>query len=507
MIIGDTPQTFWARVSLFSALAGEHQDAGPKVWYDMLEMYYLNNGLYDAVAAAYYDDGSWIEGMKPLRNPANRVVEFHVAKLWPGALPDALPILTENERILDPIQKIWAWSNWGSQKQVAARWYANLGDWFAKVVRHTNDQGVVDQVYFQQIKPQHVTDFEEDNRGHITEIRLDYSIDKAENGKTFTRMYTEHWDKKAGLYRTWEHVLDENSSLSSLGEPTTQQTLAELGIDFVPFGHAKFRDVGEKRGLGAYVHALDKIDEVNRQATRLHQMLFRYNKAIWALEANAQDSTGRPLPPPRVSGSTGPNNEGSTLELGDDALISLPGMSKLVSMVPDINYDAALKILQDQMRELEYDLPEMAYYRVREAGGQLSGRAVRLMLSDAIDRAIEARTNAETVLAQVNKMALPVGANAGLFPNIGTYENGDFEHSFRARPVIEQSEFEAAETMRSETQAGVPVVTSARRAGWSDAEIKQMAEDRAAEQKAQQESLAGAMMRAQANFDANGARE
>jgi hypothetical protein len=134
--------------------------------------------------------------------------------------------------------------------------------------------------------------------------------------------------------------------------------------------------------------------------------------------------------------------------------LSLPGMAKLESLVPNINYEAALKILQDDMMELERDLPELAYARISEqGGGDLSGRAIRFMLTPAIDRALEARGNAEAALVRANQMALTIGAAAGLFRGVGTYDAGDFDHSFAARPVITVSEEEEAAALLARAQA------------------------------------------------------
>ncbi len=44
--------------------------------YDLLEAYYLNNGLYWSVERALYEKGFWREPIRPLRNPAHRAVEF-----------------------------------------------------------------------------------------------------------------------------------------------------------------------------------------------------------------------------------------------------------------------------------------------------------------------------------------------------------------------------------------------------------------------------------------------
>src|SRR3989304_4567545 len=135
-VFGDPAQTYWQRVALMKSLA-QAQAILPSAWYEMLEEYYLNNGLYDLVSQALFDNAIWTPGMKPLRNPAHRAVEFYVSKLWPGPLERALPIVAENKRIAEPIQKIWGWSNWASQKQVAARWLSNFGDLFIKVTEKT----------------------------------------------------------------------------------------------------------------------------------------------------------------------------------------------------------------------------------------------------------------------------------------------------------------------------------------------------------------------------------
>ena len=71
-------------------------------------------------------------------------------------------------------------------------------------------------------------------------------------------------------------------------------------------------------------------------------------------------------------------------------------------------------------------------------------------------------------------MALTLGSRAGLFGSIGTYEQGDFEHTFAEREVIPFSGMEQAETLRTEVQAGVPLHLAARRRGWSEKEVQEL---------------------------------
>jgi len=471
-------------VSAWSSAMLANED--PRAFYKMLMAYYQNNGLYDDLMLAMYQLKNWQHGMKPLRNPANRVVEFYVAKLMPGTLPDALPVATRNERIVGPIHQVWEWSNLGARKQVLVRWIAIYGDVFIKVVSKRGDK-----VYLQLLDPTYVSDFTADHRGYLTSVRIDIPMEK--QGLTHTEMWTK------GDYCMWEHRYGLGAELERLGAPLERAPLREFGIDFIPIAHGKLRDIGEKRGVGAFALALDKIDEANRQATRLHQMLFRHNKANWALRANAQDASGRPLPPPAIDGAALVNGV-DTLELGDETVLRLPGLSVLDSLVPQLDYGAALAVLDAQMDEIEQDLPELAYYKLREKG-DLSGRAVRALLSDAIDRLLEARGNVEDLLARADAMALTIGQAVGVFHDLGSYENGDFRHSFAKRDVIALDELDKAEIIQAETAAGMPLATALRRVGLNEAEVQQVMDELGAEEERKQATLGQAMAEAQRRFD------
>lgn len=469
--------------------------------YQVLEAYYNNNGLYEVLAQILKALNTDEAAIKPLRNPAFRVVEFYAAKLWPGTLPEALPIEAKKEIIIPAIQQIWQWSNWNIEKQTAARWFANLGDMFIKVA--TKGQPV-NRVFLQNIKPQYVTDFDADERGYLTYVRLDVpQTRRNEEGKLESYTHTEVWNKES--YRLWEHKHGADMAIESLGTPTAEAALSTFGIDFVPVVWVPFRSVGDKRGVGAFTQQLDKIDEANRQATRLHQILFRYNRALWVLTANSKDAAGRPLPPPKIGGQSTAPGEMGKMDVGDDSILGLPGMSDLDSLIPDIKYDEALNILNAQLDEVRADLPELAYFQLRDAG-ELSGRAIHLLLGDAIDRLIEARGNGESGIIRAQQMALTMGQKAGLekFKNIGSYEAGDFEHKFVERDPFPLSVHELAETAKLMTDGGFPLMTAARFARFSKEQMKELEKDRE-EQQANDATLAKAYTdQAEARASRNG---
>ena len=440
----------------------------PRELYRLLRWYYQNNGLYDELYQALYAVGQERRSLRPLRNPANRVVEFYAAKLWPGQLHEAFDITAgQKEEIIPAIHQVWQWSNWEAQKQVTARWFASYGDLFLKVVQ-SQDR---DRVYFQALEPEYVTDFDTDERGYLIYIRIDVPRQRREGDEVKGYTHTEVWDKATQTYRVWEHTQPEDTELRRLGRPVVEEDMKTFGIDFLPFVHAKFRDVGEARGVSAFTHALDKIDEANRMATRLHQMLFRHNDTLWVLEANAVDGAGRPMPAPSL-----PTDNKGEVVLGNSRIARLPGNAKLSSLVPQLQYEAALLILDAMMDELQRDLPELAYYALREQTA-ISGRAVRLLLGDALDKAEEARGNALAALKRANEMALTIGAHAKLkdFKAIGTWENGDYDHTIELPPIIPLTEAEDLETLQIKREAlEVPIETLWEEAGYSEEDIATM---------------------------------
>jgi len=430
-------------------------------FYRVLFAYYQQNGLYDYLDNQLKATRSTSSKVKSIRNPAWRVAEFYASKLFPGNLPDALPIEAENDRIVEPIQQVWTWSNFASMKQRWARWFAIFGDWFIKVSTKGNP---VSSVYMSLIRPEYVTDMDLDERGFLTYLRLD--IPTVNESGNEVEYHTEVWDKSTQEVSIWRHSIGLDRQLSEMGPPFFRADFSQThGEDFIPVVYQPFRDDGGGRGSGAYASQLEKIDEVNRQATRLSQMLFRYNRAVWAATSTGQDATGRPLPPISFSDLEGADGK---VTIGDDDIITLPSMSDLQPLVPNINYGDALKVLESQIAELAHDLPELAYYELRGLG-EISGRAVRFLLDDMISRVIEARGNAEAAMVRAQMMALTIGQNVGLpqFEGLGEFESGALDHSFGDRPVLPEDKQELATLIQSLTAAGATLFEAARAAGMS----------------------------------------
>lgn len=461
----------------------------PVELYHLVWRYYAGNSVYDDLTLALKELNQPSEEIRELRNPAHRAVEFHVAKLFPGTLPSALPILAPtNRHIIDPIHRIWRWSNFTATKQRHARFCGIFGDSFIKIAEVDRPEGR--QVFKQVLDPRWVTDFQVDDFGVVEYIRIDVpQTERAYErgrfgmpGRHVTKhiAYTEIWDRTR--LRIYRHPAGRMKDADDLGVPP--ETDEEHGLGFVPIVWAPFTDIGEGRGLGCYTAALSKIDEANRLATRLHALLFRNNNNNWVLRANQVDATGRPLPPPRLDGLNGTSTENTPVQIGDDKVWRLPGQSELQSIIPSIDYNAALAILNAQLEELRNDLPELRYYDAT-AKSHVSGTALRAALADAADRVLEVRGNVEGALARANAYALHIAQRAGIEgfapERIGTLAAGDFEHQFADRPVFPLTSAEAAQAVTVWVQAGVPLPVALRQEGWTEDEVAEILRAQSAE--------------------------
>lgn len=435
-------------------------DLPVKSLYAKLQKYYDGDPYSDIQTSAYIT-GEWVEAMKSLRTCVHRSTEFYVSMLSKREVT----ISANNEATLQAIQQFLKWSNFETQKRPMIRSMALFGDLFLKVVSTKN------KVYSEMIDPSYVTDFKVDYRGYVQEIRIDIPM-KDENGNPYT--YTEYWNKE--YFSSWNHPYSDSVALDQLGTPNEFLFLPQMGVDFVPIVWIPFKRVsGKARGESCVSHALAKIDEANRITTRLHQMLWRYNKPIFVISANAVDKNNRPIPAPVIRGST------SSTERDVDSLerevVYLPGVSTMESLIPNIDYNAALAIVKAMEDEISKDLPELHYYDMKETDA--SGKAMKLMLAPSIDRAEEAQSNFVAGLKRVNEIALTVGKFMGLFPGLGSYEQGDFEHTIDMGDPFPMDEGDKAALLKTLCEAGVPLSTAMKIVGYPEETINEAVEEKA----------------------------
>jgi hypothetical protein len=265
-------------------------------------------------------------------------------------------------------------------------------------------------------------------------------------------------------------------TLERLGTPDASGYITEFGVDFIPFVHCSFTSMGEPRGRSAIAHAVSKIQEGDRQATRLHEIAYRNGKALWGLMSDIKDKNGKAIAPSL--------NKTTPIEFKENSIINLPMGQELRPLIQDVKYADLLAILNAQIDETEKDLPECRYFDLDATN--MSGIALRTLMAPAIDRALEGQSSIIAGLKRVDEIALTLGSVNQLpgFMGIGSYEAGDFEHEFQNLDIIPLSMNEKLVLLQN-SATKLPLKTALRITGFDqqfiDTAMLELAEEKAQE--------------------------
>lgn len=485
---------------------------------------YLGDAVRGSLIGTNLKPKSTVEA---LRNPIPRIVEFYASNLLSGSLEEALPLragekVKDADALAEAVQEIHTASNLEASKQVFKRITARDGQSFIKVVKDEDDVA-----YEQFIERRYVTDYAVDPRGNVTYIRTDVPHEKTNaSGNTRKLWVSEVWSKgkkKDGetepgyaVFATTERYTDDTvpaektlreapgaKVMSLYGEDALHSDAIGFRFSFVPFVAVNARDTGEKNPKPVYDDVLPLMAWINREATRLSDLFFRFNKAFKAIVGAGVDKEGRMLPPVRLqqpkdlgdiyarqqaqqNGSEVPDSarRGTVLDNGPDisidgvAVVSLPGTAQMVDIAPNIAYSEARAWISDHLREFIQAAPELLYSEV-EARANQSGDALDRLMGAAIDRAEEMRTNLLAGLTKADKMALTISQLSGVEgfepETIGTYDNGDFDHTFEVGPVRKESETEKQESearkldnAAKKIQLGIPKAAVMKELGYEE---------------------------------------
>lgn len=423
----------------------------PHERFGVIDEYYENNSLYMKEDAFAFQLDVWKENIRGLRTCVNRAVEFHAAKVCSGK-PGIVAGSASIERAVRDVLK---WSAFEQNKRKWIRQDAKYGNLFLKLIKTDR------RIYIEDIEPSVVTDFEEDGRGNLLWIRIDVPI--TEDGQDM--YYTEYWTVDGAYTSVWKHTGNSTTSLQDLGTPTFSTFFSVWGIDFIPIVHVKFIEDSDKWGRGVADHAILKIDDANRQATRVAELMFRYNKGMIGMTSVAMAGDSRPTPPPVIENPTKPKNNVTSTDTTDLDVITLPSNVEIKDLSVKLDYVSAINLLKETMSELEQDLPEIRYYALKDS--QLSGKAIGFLLAGAIDRAEEAQSAFVAAMIKLLSMALTVGKFTKLFDISGSYENGAFDVSLSFASIQPTStDTEKAATLKTLTDSNVPLNVAMKIAGY-----------------------------------------
>lgn len=397
-----------------------------QVRYGVLWGFYLND-CYDELvndyAQAYKSNRSLYESIKEIYNPVARLIDFYVAKvargpLDPEGLEGGLPIENADPATMQALLQIWRWSHWDRKKALWVRWGACLGDVVLKII----EDRVAREVALELHWPGDLVDADFDRLGRVMYADFEYvaterQSDYTQTTYTYREVITPEWFETYRDGKPYDFVND-------VAEGNLWRWENEYG--FVPVVVTRHKESGHNWGLCAFHNGLRKIDDVNDLASHLG------------------DQVRKAIHPQWVSFGTRPRSDGEGLERSDMVWHHPKTDGRIQALVEDVNIADTAAEIQNRLREIERDFPELKVYEM--ADSNLSGRAVKLLYGDVIDRITEARGQYYASLVEANQMALRIGAYRQYWPGTLTTE---FAHRIGDRPIFPE---DAAEMMALEGQ-------------------------------------------------------
>lgn len=448
---------------------------------------YYNNSTFERVA----DGASWesYKGqyrlypfIRSIYNPTNRLVQFYVGAIYPGVLAArkedvqdgmqiAMPLVDgTDEALFDPIDQVWQWGNWQRKKDLQVIYGAALGDIVVEIIDDLDRERVYPIVHW----PGRLTELERDARGNTERAVIEYSVakTKAEDG-----------------YR-YKKILDRESISEYRDDKLYMQIDNPYG--FVPLVVAAHNDVGSDHGEPAIAGLIGKIDQLNDLASRINKQI---SITVESPQVIATDS--------KLENALTPAAE-ATLEQSEMRLRLLKATSgsSTFPLAGNLSLSEALPILQEQLKEIEHDCPELTMYAEMRGMSSLTGPAASRLLGDVQGRILAAAAGYDQLNTQVLQMSVAIGGErvnrgdwkrrdaqqAKFAPfDLSSYGRGLLDIRFDPRPLVptlagERIELEEARSrvVTNLVGAGMPLELAMKRAGYEDKDVASITVDRIA---------------------------
>ncbi len=176
------------------------------------------------------------------------------------------------------------------------------------------------------------------------------------------------------------------------------------------------------------------------------------------------------------------------VKIGPDMKLWIPareseGENSQVFELGGATLENFLKPISDLANSLAIQTRTPKHYFMN-TGGSISGEALLVMESELVKKVKSKQESYDPTWKEFISYVLKL-EGLTITPNelVTVWE-----------PVESRQPLTNAQILKTEKEAGIPVITSARRAGWAEAEIKQLEEDLAIENQRKQESLANSLI-------------
>lgn len=450
-------------------------------------------------STVYRDIHAWAQGLRQTQalykyirniyNPAYRIGEFWKSHLWGGALDpaagdgdrvhSALPIAvpaanSANEEALRlAIARLWEWSRWGVNKDIVTLRGSIFGDAALRVVDNTE----AGKVYLERVHPATISEVELDTFGNVKAYEItEERTDPLNDDRTVT--YTETAER-AGvnvIYRTYR-----NKDLYAWNGAEAEWAVP---YGFVPLVLIQHNDVGLDWGWSELHPLRSKVQELDDIASALGDQIRKSVNVHWLFTGIAVPKSGATAP-----AAGGPaDSSTSRPEPGREEIKAFygPEGSDAKPLVAELNIGEVNAHIASIMEELERDYPELQM-DIWNAGGDQSGRALRIARQRIEIKAQQRRANYDDALRRAQQMAIAIGGWRGLDDfkpfNLDSYAKGALDHNIGDRPVFRTDPMDDLETdetfwrvAESATRAGVPLPVYLAKQGWSEDDIAAVVE-------------------------------
>lgn len=450
--------------------------------YVLADLYYHNKAFtgLERFRAQHLAQRGLYRHTRGLYNPVFRYCKLVSAKCYGGVLDwermqgGAVPFSNLPAGAVEAIRNLWQWSNFGVNKMVYANLAVRFGDGVIKVV----DDPQRGKVWLEMLHPGLIRQAEVDAVGHVQRAVIEYERLDETTGRPY--IYREELDKErfatyrvepGGEARLWAYRQDE------AGNPVAEW---DNVYGFVPLALAQAEPTGRAWGLMPYHAVLDKIDQINDLASLLADQIRKSVNPVWYL---AGVQSVRQMQEGTVVADESAQAEA---ERSSVPLLLGPAGSQPHAMVTPLDLDAGLATVDELLKEIERDLPELTLHRMRDSAPH-SAPAVALVYDDVLDRLQDVRANLDAALLRAHQMALSVGG-VNRYPGFerfgpDDYARGTLDFQIADRPIFRDS-LSLRERLEVLLQSDAPQAWVWGELGKTDAEIAAATAERLAVERA-----------------------
>lgn len=398
---------------------------------------YVANAIYDSTTNGGQRDNinrdlgnAAAADLSGLFNPIAAVVDLYLHTLS-GEFGNQIRIETKNPRLVEPINRIWQWSNINIEKQRLCRLPATHGCCGIRIVARDDDDPLKRRVYLKPEHPSVIRDIELDDRGNVEAVQLEYTITTGLAEKQEVILIREEMTKER--FTSWR-IENGTAYPFDLFTMTTNGEWSDYENPYgiVPYVLLRHEHDGSIWGRNAFYRARPPLDRLNALLSHIDVQIHKHvNGVLFVAAAGA--------PPSEIDLS------GLKVAYVDTSRSQTAPPPFMEWMVADLDLAGALAQAQEQRSIIEDMLPELKAVHGRFISGQ-SGETITELRKPAEDRIALARTNYEDALVRSQEIALTCGIVMGLW-DIGTgtgtidaaeraYRGGFEDHTFNKRPLL-----------------------------------------------------------------------